>query len=161
MKWILIIIGIIICLILIIYLIGLLLPVKHTAIISEVIPANTKQVWDKLTQIEKFPSWRKSLNKVEIINNSEWIEISKRNRIPMKITGQTLDNKLVYAINSKDLAFGGEWIYMLQPKGDSTVLMITENGEVYNPIFRFISKFIIGHSATMRNYMSDLRKSFQ
>jgi hypothetical protein len=35
-------------------------------------------------------------------------------------------------------------------------LTITENGEVYNPLFRFVSRFIIGQTATMDGYIKAL-----
>ena len=34
--------------------------------------------------------------------------------------------------------------------------MITENGEVYNPLFRFMSRFVFGHTATIDKYLEDL-----
>ena len=46
----------------------------------------------------------------------------------------------------------------LIPRGDSTTLRITENGEVYNPVFRFVSRFVFGHSATIEKYLADVRK---
>jgi hypothetical protein len=36
------------------------------------------------------------------------------------------------------------------------VTLITENGEVYNPIFRFVSRFIMGHTATLDAYLKSL-----
>jgi hypothetical protein len=32
-------------------------------------------------------------------------------------------------------------------------LSITENGEVYNPAFRFVSRYIMGHAATVDAYL--------
>jgi len=37
--------------------------------------------------------------------------------------------------------------------GNATTLRITENGEVYNVIFRFVSRFVMGHSATIDKYL--------
>jgi hypothetical protein len=36
---------------------------------------------------------------------------------------------------------------------------IREDGEVYNPVFRFASRFIIGHDATTRKYIAALEAS--
>ena len=36
--------------------------------------------------------------------------------------------------------------------------IITEDGEVYNPVFRFMSRFIIGHAATLDQYLTALGK---
>ena len=54
------------------------------------------------------------------------------------------------------LPFGGSWTYEIAPgvTRDLTTLRITENGEVYNPVFRFVSKFVMGHSATIDKYLA-------
>lgn len=161
MKWILIVVGIIICLIAIIYIIGMLLPVKHYATVRDTVSANVDAVWNRLTDVSKFDTWRKNLNSVTITNDAEWIEISGHDKIPMKFKEKVPSKRLVAGINSKDLPFGGEWVFELEPQGNNTVVTITENGEVYNPIFRFVSKFIMGHETSLKKYMSDLKTSFQ
>jgi hypothetical protein len=42
-----------------------------------------------------------------------------------------------------------------------TELTITENGEVYNPLFRFVSRFIMGHAATIEKYQRDVAAHFK
>jgi hypothetical protein len=32
-------------------------------------------------------------------------------------------------------------------------MRITEDGEVYNPVFRFVSKFVMGQTATLDAYL--------
>src|ERR1044071_2250536 len=150
MKWLLIIAAVIVALIAIMYLVGLSLPVKHTATVEDTIPASLEQVWARITDVQNFPSWRKNLKTVELTNDTEWVEVMRGDNIPMKITEQVLQKRLVGTINSKDLPFGGHWVYELQPAANGTQLRITENGEVYNPMFRFISKYIMGHSSTMK-----------
>ncbi|MBI4410578.1 MAG: hypothetical protein HY561_12770, partial [Gemmatimonadetes bacterium] len=56
--------------------------------------------------------------------------------------------------------FGGRWIYELAASRTGTTLTITEEGEVYNPIFRFMSRFIFGQYRTLEQYARDLGKSF-
>ena len=41
-------------------------------------------------------------------------------------------------IASEDLPYSGTWTYSLQPQGDLTIVRITEKGEVYDPVFRFV-----------------------
>ena len=48
------------------------------------------------------------------------------------------------------------WTYELTPADSGTLLTITESGEVYNPIFRFISRFVIGHTGTMEGVLRAL-----
>jgi len=62
-------------------------------------------------------------------------------------------------IADTELAFGGSWTYELArtPTG-GTSLSITEDGEVYNPIFRFMSKFFFSPVATIEKVQRSLAK---
>jgi hypothetical protein len=62
-------------------------------------------------------------------------------------------------IADSTLPFGGKWTYELTPSGTGTMLRITEDGEVYNPVFRFVSRFVMGHTATMDKYLADVGKA--
>lgn len=161
MKWLLIIAAVLVCLILIVYVVGLALPVRHTASVTGTIHAPAGEVWTRITDVTAFSSWRSSLKSVEVVSGTEWIETSVGNNLPMKVVEKKPVEKLVIRINTRDLPFGGEWIYELKPAGDSTMVIITENGEVYNPLFRFISRFIMGHKHTLTTYLSDLERSFR
>jgi hypothetical protein len=66
------------------------------------------------------------------------------------------NERLVTRIADKSLPFGGKWTYTLAQTGNSTVLRITEDGEVYNPVFRFISRFVLGHATTIDRYLRDV-----
>jgi hypothetical protein len=63
---------------------------------------------------------------------------------------------LLVRIDDVSLPFGGSWSYDLVPSGTGTILTITERGEVYNPLFRFMSRFVFGHSATMEGFLASL-----
>ena len=40
------------------------------------------------------------------------------------------------------------------------VAVVTERGEVKHPLFRVISRFVIGHTRTIDGYLRDLAASF-
>ena len=62
-------------------------------------------------------------------------------------------------IDSKSLPFGGTWTYEVQPEADGrSRLQITEDGEIYNPVFRFVSRFVIGQTRTINSYLEALRR---
>ena len=48
------------------------------------------------------------------------------------------------------------WTYELAPEGSGTRLTITENGEIYNPIFRFVARFVLGYTSTMGSVLRAL-----
>ena len=58
-------------------------------------------------------------------------------------------SRLVLRIADPDLPFGGKWTYELQPSANGSRVTITEDGEVYNPIFRFMSHVFFSQSASI------------
>jgi hypothetical protein len=40
------------------------------------------------------------------------------------------------------------------------LLRITEDGEIYNPIFRFASRFVLGYARTQEEYLQELGAKF-
>ena len=42
----------------------------------------------------------------------------------------------------------------------NAIWTITENGEIYNPFFRFMARFVFGYTATMETYLKALGKKF-
>jgi hypothetical protein len=67
---------------------------------------------------------------------------------------------LVTRITDKSLPFGGRWEYRVAGEGGGSRVRITEHGEVYNPVFRFVSRFIMGHTATASAYLKALGARF-
>jgi hypothetical protein len=59
-------------------------------------------------------------------------------------------------IATENLPYSGTWTYSLQHNGESTLVRITEDGQVYNPVFRFVSRFVLGHTRTMDAYLRAL-----
>jgi hypothetical protein len=66
--------------------------------------------------------------------------------------------QFVSRIADPNLPFGGTWTIDLKPEGAGTRVTITEHGEVYNPIFRFMSRFVFGHTATIDAYLTALQR---
>jgi hypothetical protein len=66
----------------------------------------------------------------------------------------------VRTIADPSLPFGGRWVYELEPTpSGGTRVTVTEEGEVYNPIFRVVSRFM-DQSATIKEYLTDLAGRF-
>lgn len=162
MKWVLIILGLLALAVLVIYIVGRTLPVKHTASLQFSVAATPYKIWQRLTDFSAYPSWRPAVKSITVRSTTEWTEVSGHNdSLPLAIVASEPPNRLATQIQGKGLPYGGGWEFRLQPKGDSTLVTITENGEVYNPIFRFVSKFIMGHEATLKTYAADLQRSFK
>jgi len=112
------------------------------------------------------PAWRPDVRSYEELpahdGHRMWRETDKHGQI---ITYEAIESEpprhMVAQIADPTLPFGGTWTYDITPAGQSCSLTITEDGEVYNPIFRFVSRFIIGQTATLDAYVKALNEKLK
>jgi hypothetical protein len=78
--------------------------------------------------------------------------------VPVRVERQEPPSLLVTRIDGKDLPYGGTWTYTIAPAPGGSDLTITEDGEVYNVVFRFMSRFVFGHYATMDAFLDHLKR---
>jgi hypothetical protein len=155
MKWIIL---AVVMVPIVVVLIGYALPKEHVASRKVVVRASPEDVF---ALISGPSAWRGM--KYEQLSESplKWRETDKSgDAITYERVETTLSKRIVNRIADPKLPFGGSWIYEVSPDGNGTVLAITENGEVYNPLFRFVSRFIMGHTATIEKYQRDVAAHF-
>lgn len=163
MRLALIVVGVIIAVVVIVGIIGALLPVKHRVTREATFKASADKLFALISTPTDFPKWRTGVKSVEMLPSGgglpKWAEVSSDGTITFAVTQSVPGVELVTTIADKSLPFGGSWTYVLAPAGpDSTTLRITEDGEVYNVIFRFMSRFVFGHASTIEKYLRDVRK---
>lgn len=139
--------------------IGYSLPVSHVATRSRDVPTSPAHTLARLTDLDAFPRWRSDVKSVEIVSRTplRWREHGSNGDILFERTDTTPD-RIVTRIADPSLPFGGTWTYALSPSPRGTLVTITERGEVYNPIFRFASRFVFGHTATIDRFLEDLAR---
>lgn len=164
MKIAVILLGTLALLALVVAVVGWSLPVKHRASRSATYPATPGAVYAAITKVEDFPAWRTGIRKVEVVEpvagGRRFREFSGDGAILFIVEEAVPPTRLVTRIADHSLPFGGSWTYELAPAATGTSLRITEDGEVYNPIFRFMSRFVFGHQATIDTYLTDLGRRF-
>jgi hypothetical protein len=165
MKWVLIVIGLLVALIALVALVGALLPKSHSGIRSARFKQPPETIWHAITDVESFPTWREGVKSVERLPDRNgrpaWKETDAHGQvIPFEITAFAPPRKLVGRIADPKLPFGGTWTYEITPGDGGSRLTITENGEIYNPIFRFMAKFFLGYTSTIETYLRSLGKKF-
>src|SRR5262245_15758472 len=86
--------------------------------------------------------------------------------VPVDVLENTPPHRLVTRVSEAERNFGGTWTIVIVPElhGDATgsagsAVTITEDGWVANPIFRFVSRFVIGHHATMDGILRQVAKT--
>lgn len=139
--------------------IGSRLPVQHQATVTRTVAADADAVWRRVDRIEEWPAWQ-----------DVTVEVLAEDSVRVRQAGQTLlyrvdrsrPRTLVTEIATPGLPFGGRWTWSVRSgERGSTIVSIVEDGEVYHPFFRFLSRFVFGHDSTIRAVMDALEASFE
>ncbi|HLF84457.1 MAG TPA: SRPBCC family protein [Blastocatellia bacterium] len=164
MKWILIVVGVIAGLVALMAIIGALMPKGHTASRSTVINKPPEVLWQTMTDCAAFPQWRTDIKSVEVLPDRDghrvWREDGKNGKMTLEAIEASPPSRLVLRIADPDLPFGGTWTYELQASGTGSRVTITEDGEVYNPIFRFMGRVFFTQTASIETYLKALGKKY-
>jgi uncharacterized protein YndB with AHSA1/START domain len=162
MKWVLIGAAAVAGLIGLVVVIGALLPQSHVATVSRDYAAGPPVIWQTITDVEGFASWRSGLQSAERLPAQDgrlrWREKNKYDGMTIEVTESEPEKRLVTRIADEGLPFGGTWTYEIAPTATGSRLSITERGEVYNPFFRFVSRFVMGHEGTLNKFHEGLTR---
>ena len=160
MKWLLVVVGVLVLSVATAAIVGAMLPQAHVASRTAQLSLSPEKVWPIVTGVTDYPLWRSGVDSVERLAtpNLQWREVSGSDRITFEATTLDAPSHFVTHIADKGLPFGGTWDYRIEPSGAGSRITITENGEVYNPVFRFVSKFFMGHTATIDKYLAALAR---
>jgi uncharacterized protein YndB with AHSA1/START domain len=162
-RSVLIAVGVLLVAVLAIVTIGWRLPVAHVASSAVQLSASSESVFALINKPEDYATWRPDVKNVEVMTEqgaTRFREEGSNGAILFEITERVPPLRLVTRIADKSLPFGGRWIYEVTPVPGGSELRITEEGEVYNPIFRFVSRFIMGHGSTIEAYLAAVKKRF-
>jgi hypothetical protein len=151
----------IVLLILAVMVTGLLLPKRHVVSRSAAYHDNPERLFSLIAGPQ---TWRPDVLRCETLPDANGRElIRETTRGGESITYEVLDRvppkSLKRRIASENLPYSGTWTYSLQSNGESTIVRITEDGQVYNPVFRFISRLVLGYTHTMDAYLRALGKA--
>lgn len=163
MKWVLIALAAIVALIALTALIGLFIPKQHRASATARFKVSADQIWAAITNFEAMPSWRPGLRVERLPDRNGhpvWQEVSRQGKMPLELVELDAPRRMVARIADPSLPFGGTWTYEIAPQDGGAALTITEDGEIYNPIFRTMARLIFGYHATMEGYLRALGKKF-
>ena len=164
MRWVPIVLGSLVGLVVLVALIGLLLPRNHRVTSRIRLPQPPDSVWAAIRDIGRLTTWWPEVRKVERLEDvggkERWREsLSGDMALVLLIAEESAPSRLRTVIEDSGAPFGGEWIYQISPDGGGSVVEVTEDGWVSNPIFRVVSR-LMGHHRTVDGYLSALAKRF-
>ena len=146
-------------LILIAVAIGYWLPVAHVSSAEATFERQPAEVFDAIADVKRYVEWRPDVSRVEVLSSEprfRWKESGSNGDITFEVDEATAPARMRTRIADRSLPFGGSWTYEVTPSGSGTRVRITEHGEVYNPVFRVLSRFVFGHTATTERFLRNL-----
>ena len=87
-------------------------------------------------------------------------EEGKNGTVNYELAEDVPPSRMVTRILDTDLGYGGKWTYVFTAENGGTRVTITEDGEVSNVLFRFMSRYVFGQTATLDGYLTPLAKKF-
>jgi uncharacterized protein YndB with AHSA1/START domain len=148
----------------VIALIGSRLPKAHSASRSIFLHQSPEQVYAVVRDFPTAPTWRTDLKRVDVEPQTGGLvhfrEEGKHGAVNFELAEDVPAERMVTRILDTDLGYSGKWTYVFTAGNGGTRVSITEDGEVSNVLFRFMSRYVFGQTATMEAYLNSLAKRF-
>jgi hypothetical protein len=163
MKWILWILVGLVVLVGLIAIIGAMLPSRHHATRRARYRVSPDALYAVLAG---SPDWRTGIASFGTLPDQDgrrrwWEEDSHHQKITYELVEDKPPSRLTVRIADRGLPFGGTWTFEIAPvSGGGSDLRITEDGEIYNVIFRFLARTIFGYTSSIEGYLRDLGVKF-
>ena len=143
-------------------IIGARLPRAHVASGSRVLPQPPREVYAVARNFQNVPSWRPDVSRIEVSEGPggqvRFREHGKHGTVNYGLVEDEPGQRMVSRILDTDLGYAGSWTFVFAPSGQGTLLTITENGEVSNVLFRFMSRYFFSQTATIEAYLTALAR---
>jgi hypothetical protein len=124
-NWFFIVIADLVVLGVVITVLGAQLPRNHVASRTLRLKKSPQEIWPVLTRL------------------------AGASDVPVDVLESDPPRRLVTRVKPSEKMFGGTWSMTIEPDAGGSAVRIVEDGWVGNPLFRFASRYVIGHHATM------------
>lgn len=139
MRWVIWIVASLVAVVGVIALIGFFLPVSHVASRSAEFDKPVEQVFALMSNPAAYEQWW-----LGATVKSEVVEMVPPSKVVTRVVGET--------------QFGGTWTIDITPTPAGSRVTITERGEIYNVLFRALSKLVLGYTRTMESCLAAAQK---
>ena len=164
-KWILIVAGVLVGLILLVTLAGLALPRVHHVSSRITLRQPPESVYAVIRNVAAIPTWWPAVKQVSRREDPQGREIWDETmgdgmEMGIEVTRAEPPGLLKTVIVGDDAPFGGSWVTQIEPVPGGSTVTVNEDGWVSNPIFRVISR-LMGYRRTMDDYLNALGIPFR
>ncbi len=162
MKWVILVVGLIALAAVIMSAVGATLPVKHRASRKARFRQPPQAIY---AVVSGAPDWRPDVKASGALPDANgrkrwWEQDAHGKKIGYELTEDS-PSRRVTRIVGDNLPFGGTWTIEIAPASPTgSEVRVTEDGEIYNVIFRFLSRFVFGHAGSIEAYLRNLGAKF-
>lgn len=148
----------------IVAVIGSRLPKAHVVSRSIFLHQSPQNVYGVVRDFGSAPKWRSDVERMDVDAQPGrpvyFREVGKSGTVNYELVEDVPAARMVTRIRDTDLGYSGQWIYTFANENGGTRVTITEDAEVSNVLFRFMSRYVFGHTATIDSYLTSLAKHF-
>lgn len=142
---------------------GALLPERHVAGTRAAYGQPPESLFAASADVAAHSAWRSGVRYVEILGDEplRWREVGEHGPITYAAVAVDPPSRFVARIDDPDQPFGGTWSWRIEADGrGGSVVSITEEGEIYHPLFRFFARFVFGYHGAQEAYLGSLGERF-
>ena len=162
MKWIILVVALIALVVAVASAVGAMLPVKHRASRRARFRQPPQAIY---AVVSGPPDWRPDVRSSGPLPDANgrkgwWEQDAHGRKIAYELVLDSPTRRIT-RIAGENLPFGGAWTIEIAPASSTdSEVRVTEDGEVYHVIFRFLSRFVFGHAVTIEAYLRNLGAKF-
>ena len=165
LKWILALLTLLTLLVVGPFVIGMFLPKAHVAASSITLSQPPDSVWAIVRNLGGYPGWWRDVKSSErdssVTGREVWVQTdAKGQEMQLEVAQSIEPSLLVTRIADDRLPFSGQWTYEIEQAGAGSRVTITEEGEVFNPVFRLVASLFLGHHGTIDRCLESLGLRF-
>ena len=162
MKWILLTLAAIVVLVGLAALVGAMLPLRHHASRKARFRASPEALYAVLAGP---PDWRTGVKEFGVLPEEGgrkrwWEQDDHGQKVTYELVEDMPPRRMAVRIAGLGLPFGGTWTFDISPVAGGSELRVSEDGEIYNVIFRFLARFAFGYTGSIETYLRDLGVKF-
>lgn len=130
-----------------VYFVGLLLPRQRTVTVSARIEAPPEVVWGHVT--------------TTVVSSASHTSSDDGGQLEIEVRKKVEPELLVLTFDDGKHPFVGTWTYELIPVHEGTLLTITEDGEVTDPFYRFLARFLFRDALSLERYVARTQRALE
>lgn len=143
----------------VVWIVGARIPQNHRAEVRDTLAVPADSVWNRIRRVEDWPRWRDLT--IED-SGADYATVRQGGDVVRYRLEERGERTLVTTIDTPGLPYGGRWTWTVEDAGEGrSRVTIVEEGEVYSPVFRFVSRYVVGHDATLQAAMEELAASMR